>query len=590
MAKMQQQICRTCLATCGELVNIFSEDYYVHNLSEKLYNTTNIEVQKNDDLPQMMCKKCIFMVDSLYCFKDQCEMADIKLKKSYKIPMDISKPATSSEDEYQVEYASEEARLEVERVKKLLKSNQSKFTGPRLKLENNSKNNQLYKSHNESKSSSVHGFSENDEDMAFVSESDVSSIYIYPEIDKHSSKSIKNETKPKLKRKISQTNNVTLSKVPKKVAFRDDDYEDNVLQIESVKSIANISPKIMNQPKNIIQIDIIDDDSEMPKDNDISKKNSTCLASMGLSPMEDIKTINELRMKNLIKQIILDIPDICPICSQQFESYLEVLKHKIECHIDHEENDIQCPVCNEKFYSSSSLVDHLNEHVDIKLFVCALCSKHLHTEGKMRSHLESHVDMNILQCLVCNKKLGRIQQLFNHLDTHLHKLSMACTICNRSFDNKIQLQVHINVEHRKLKEKMYKCKTCGEQVAEDKKVQHFKSHSNYACSQCEKTFDSRKMLRNHSYTHHNDIKFSCDICNQSFGSLLERTQHKKTHNNGYETITVSNSANISSDTKKFRCRVCFDILVSRAAYGKHLKEKHWNSKQTAEILKELTDS
>ena len=28
-----------------------------------------------------MCKKCIFLVDSLYCFKDQCEMAEIKLKK-----------------------------------------------------------------------------------------------------------------------------------------------------------------------------------------------------------------------------------------------------------------------------------------------------------------------------------------------------------------------------------------------------------------------------------------------------------------------------------------------------------------------------
>lgn len=28
-----------------------------------------------------MCKKCIFLVDALYCFKDQCETAEIKLKK-----------------------------------------------------------------------------------------------------------------------------------------------------------------------------------------------------------------------------------------------------------------------------------------------------------------------------------------------------------------------------------------------------------------------------------------------------------------------------------------------------------------------------
>ena len=36
----------------------------------------------DDDLPKTMCKKCVFLVDSMYCFKDQCEMAEIKLKKT----------------------------------------------------------------------------------------------------------------------------------------------------------------------------------------------------------------------------------------------------------------------------------------------------------------------------------------------------------------------------------------------------------------------------------------------------------------------------------------------------------------------------
>lgn len=45
-----------------------------------------------------------------------------------------------------------------------------------------------------------------------------------------------------------------------------------------------------------------------------------------------------------------------------------------------------------------------------------------------------------------------------------------------------------------------------------------------------------------------------------------------------------------TDVKKFRCRVCHEILVSRAAYGEHLKKEHWNSKETSEILKEISES
>lgn len=42
---MLEQTCRTCLATCGELVPIFSDDYYVHNLPDKLLHTIRIEVR-----------------------------------------------------------------------------------------------------------------------------------------------------------------------------------------------------------------------------------------------------------------------------------------------------------------------------------------------------------------------------------------------------------------------------------------------------------------------------------------------------------------------------------------------------------------
>lgn len=132
-----------------------------------------------------MCKKCIFLVDSLYCFKHQCEVAEIKLKKKFKkfiesndynactsnkgrvkmtieylltfienlkinsincllsnllhfyldqfLAGNLSDTVISSEEEYHIEYASEEAKLEVENARKRRQKAKKKLTGVKVK-------------------------------------------------------------------------------------------------------------------------------------------------------------------------------------------------------------------------------------------------------------------------------------------------------------------------------------------------------------------------------------------------------------------------------------------------------------------------
>lgn len=92
--------------------------------------------------------------------------------------------------------------------------------------------------------------------------------------------------------------------------------------------------------------------------------------------------------------------------------------------------------------------------------------------------------------------------------------------------------------------------------------------------------------RDHVYTHLGVQPYACLVCEKSFNSQEERTQHMQEHMKPPQKSQLQKSG----DQKKFRCRVCHEILVSRAAYGQHLKEKHWNSKQTAEILRELSES
>ncbi|KAJ8671235.1 hypothetical protein QAD02_002494, partial [Eretmocerus hayati] len=95
-------------------------------------------VYEEDNLPKLMCKKCIFLVDTLHCFKNQCVAAEIKLRKNLKqfrvgdvgaLIIDDENleehhlnqnrdGATSSEEDYHIEYISEEARVQVENAKK----------------------------------------------------------------------------------------------------------------------------------------------------------------------------------------------------------------------------------------------------------------------------------------------------------------------------------------------------------------------------------------------------------------------------------------------------------------------------------------
>ncbi|XP_046751511.1 uncharacterized protein LOC124414580 [Diprion similis] len=81
---MFKQTCRTCLSTKGEMVSIFSSGFYVSQLPKKLMAFTRLEISEDDGLPKVICKKCLFLAESFYCFKEQCESADNQLKSLLK--------------------------------------------------------------------------------------------------------------------------------------------------------------------------------------------------------------------------------------------------------------------------------------------------------------------------------------------------------------------------------------------------------------------------------------------------------------------------------------------------------------------------
>lgn len=98
----------------------------------------------------------------------------------------------------------------------------------------------------------------------------------------------------------------------------------------------------------------------------------------------EVKKVSELRMQSLIKHVVLNNPKSCTICSDSFDTYLGMLRHKIQMHLNPEEHCFFCPICQEKFFSHKILVNHLNDHKDVSSFMCVLCSDNFYTEEMLR--------------------------------------------------------------------------------------------------------------------------------------------------------------------------------------------------------------
>jgi hypothetical protein len=212
------------------------------------------------------------------------------------------------------------------------------------------------------------------------------------------------QVKTGLKRKLENSNSINeFSKVPKKVMFKENDFNDENIQFIEIseneigKNNEHVDCKAEDDLRTIVNFTLNQNDSEKNDifQNDILDSNDQTSNNLtsSLPVLEhyenvtcdsDTEKVFELRMQNLIKQLVLSIPEICTICSQSFETYLDVLKHKIETHQNFNEDHCFCPICQKKYFSNYNLIQHLNEHKDIYSFVCILCFGSFYTEDTLR--------------------------------------------------------------------------------------------------------------------------------------------------------------------------------------------------------------
>lgn len=136
-----------------------------------------------------------------------------------------------------------------------------------------------------------------------------------------------------------------------------------------------------------------------------------------------------------------------------------------------------------------------------------------------------------------------------------------CHLCEKRFQTKLQMRNHSYRVHCKAEN------ICAYCQREFKRKHHLKDHVKtvhegirpYQCTFCDRSFGLSKTLRVHLMGHTNERPFSCDICQKSFRQKAELNRHLKNH---------------SSDIL-FRCPICSQGKTNQKELDEHLS-KHKN--------------
>ncbi|CAB3259230.1 unnamed protein product [Arctia plantaginis] len=215
------------------------------------------------------------------------------------------------------------------------------------------------------------------------------------------------------------------------------------------------------------------------------------------------------------------------------------------------ERRFQCKDCLKCFTQHASLQAHREStHKDYRIeTTCNFCGKHLQGRTKYYRHMKSHNEESV-QCKVCNKRLKSKRYLATHMLRHSGVKSYSCEICAASFFTYCEVYNHrkkVHMKSRSIKCDIcdYKmctvtalrkhrskhtgtnviCLVCGQFSENDEKLAiHQKRHfeRNIQCPQCDKMFHNKRSLSKHMCKNHrctmlvekrdeklDEIKFNC---------------------------------------------------------------------------------
>ncbi|XP_030765394.1 zinc finger protein 2 homolog [Sitophilus oryzae] len=492
------KLCRTCLGENGEMRSVFMMEEatgQTMSMADMLMRFANVEVDKEDGLPQLICLQCILQLSRGFSFKQLCEQSDCNLRQY------LGKPP-------------------IKLTEKKEDPEQSNFN-----------NSFLIDSFNDSRDSYNDSSTSSDsedfkEEITIVSHPVIENeteekVIAHKQLLQISRTQNGNDKKKKCTTELKGSKKPHVCNVCKKThlslkAFRKHlrtHVEDRPYKCKQCSKSFTEENYLNNHMRSHIP------DSEKPHECEYCKKRYThptllnnhmlrhtgerpyvCeICNKGCYAENSLLKHMKIHMKKKgdpgllkhicdycrteypsaealsvhIKQHSGDRPYLCNICGKTFPQRFNLELHS-RTHTG--ERPFECEICKNGYVSKASLKIHMRTHTNERPFVCDFCGKAFRQSGDLTSHKRLHGTDKPIECNVCLKRFTTVMKLKYHMRNHTGERPYVCTVCNRGFTVNTILLRHMRVHSG---ERPYVCVTCGKAFSQSSTLHtHMKVHQN----------------------------------------------------------------------------------------------------------------
>lgn len=209
-------------------------------------------------------------------------------------------------------------------------------------------------------------------------------------------------------------------------------------------------------------------------------------------------------------------------------NYKSVRAKDIDTHMVIHTGDrrFQCQDCHKSFTQQSSLQSHREcTHKDFRVdTTCHLCGKHIQGRSKFYKHMRSHNQQDV-QCKVCNKVLKSKKYLSLHMLRHSGTKSYSCEICAASFFTYCEVYNHRKKVH--MKSRNIKCDKCDYKMTTRTALKaHIAKHTgtNVICLVCGQFSENAEKLAIHQKRHF-ERNVQCTQCEKMYHNKRSLSKH-----------------------------------------------------------------